>query len=403
MTFFSRLKSYFNAPQQTKVIYTPYPFASIPGMVDPQLIASVFTNWRILSETLSKLPIDIYKPDGSGGREVYTAHPLYDMLHYNPNNYQTQYQLFNGAELKRNQHGNSFVWIHRNPMTGRAETLEQLFNIDGYKIMNGNLYYSRVNISPGEPEIIPAEDILHFKYIANDGIWGMNPIESLRLQINPLGKSFKTLDKFYENSAMTGRALKSQVGTHNTQGMQEATDKFNEKYGGYIEAGKLVPLPPNTEIQELSLNIKDAEFITSNLFSEKQIYNLYGVPFIDENAKYSNIEQMLLHFKASTMGAIVRQYRQELEFKLLSLGERKQNITIEFNINAMLESDTKSRIEYLTNLWKISVLSGNQIADIENLPSFTGGDLRWVQSNNFKSLDQIQVEYNAIEETQRKK
>ena len=124
MALFDYIRRVFT--RETKIIYTPYNTAQFPGTVDPQLIASVFTNWRILSETLSKLPIDIYRPDGSGGREIFTAHPLYDMLHYNPNNYQTQFQLFNGIELKRNQNGNSFVWIHRNLMSGRAETLEQI-------------------------------------------------------------------------------------------------------------------------------------------------------------------------------------------------------------------------------------------------------------------------------------
>lgn len=354
-------------------------------------ISTVYSCIKILSETLSRMPLNVYKDDGEG-RIVNKEHYLYPILHYQPNNWTNQQTFFAVLEYWRSLKGNSFARIYRD---GKGQVTSLVLippsRVIKYAITNGELYYTIVNDNDKE-EVINASEILHFKGLTKDGIWGISNLEALRLNMSSTYSGLQTIDAFYKNSAMTPKALKSSVSGANQKAMIEALEEFNRKYAGASKAGTMATLPPNTEIVDLGMNFADVMFIELMKFNTTQIGAIYGVPSwqlgILEQTKFASVETSALEFKSTTLSSIGRAYRQEMESKLLSIDERLNGDSIEFNWNALVELDAKTRIENLRTLQNMGVVTPNDVCRLEGFPTYEGGSSHYMPGN-FLTVDKI--------------
>ena len=371
-----------------------------------ETISSVYTSCKILAEDVGSFPVNLYQNDSKGeydeeGKKVTLRDDLrYQLLHYNPNTYTTSNTFFSTLEYIRNVKGNSFAKIDRDNngfITGFRIIPPAC--ITTYKIVNDQLFYLYQKDTETEPVWLDSMEVLHFRSLSNDGVWGMNPIEKLRLNLSTTYKAFTTIDKFYDNNATSPKALKTTIPEGiNPKDWQAKVVDFTEKYGGFKNAGKIISLPPFTELQDITLSFADAEFINTIRFNADQIAALYKVPphmlgnF--ESSKFSNLESLQLSYKINTIRPILRMYRQELEFKTLTSTERLNGMSIEFNTNSLVETDSKTRIANYKDLFGMGVITPNQMANIEGFPAYEGGD------NHFMLTQLMSVEnYNKKAQT----
>lgn len=355
---------------------------------DAEKVATAVTCIKVLGDTLSRLPVKVFQatPDGN---QVDKSDYRYDLLNYSPDGIVTSNNFFGTLEYNRNLKGNSFARIFRDKLSGKVISIRYLPNnlVAGYKIVKDQLFYNIYEEKDGKniEKVIPASDILHFKMISKNGIWGINPIEAQRLNLSTLYKSKNTIDKYYENNAFSPLALKSTIPDAQYQKIfNEAMTKFKHKNVGADNAGSVIQLPPYTELQQLSLDPVDQKFIESSKFDTSQIAAFYGVPpdmvGVWEYSKFSNVEQSQLNFKVNTLAAILRMYRQELEMKLLTTKERQGGKSIEFVTQALLETDINTRLNYYKSMMDLGVITPNQVALLEGLPTFEGGDKHYKSS-----------------------
>jgi HK97 family phage portal protein len=356
---------------------------------DAEKIATAVTCIKVLGDTLSRLPINVYQTSDAGNvvdKEDYR----YDLLHFSPDGMMTSNVLFGALEYQRNLKGNAFARIYRDKLTGRAKSLEFIpsNSVGGYKKVRGQLFYIvyEKNTKGDTKEIVVnGNDMLHFKMITKNGYWGINPIEAQRLNLSTLYKGKNTVDSFYENNAFSPMALKSQIPDAQFQKQfGEAMKSFKSNNVGPANAGEVIKLPPFTEIQQLSLDPVDSKFIESMKFDSAQIASFYGVPVemigIWEHSKFSNVEQNQINFRTNTMSAILRMYRSELEMKLLTTQERKTGKSIEFVTQALMETDVATRSDYYKTMFDLGVMTQNQIALLEGMPTFKDGDKHYMSS-----------------------
>ena len=361
-------------------------------------ISTVYTCIKTLSDTISRMPLNVYVED-ENGMKVDKADYRYSLLHYNPNNYTSSQTFFASLEYWRNLKGNSFARIWRNNR-GEAISFELLkpSQVVGHHIHNNELYY-KVNDNNDKEIILPASEILHFTGLTRDGIWGINPIESLRLNVSTTWQGLNTIDSFYRNNLSSPKAIKSTVSGANQKAMQDAVKDLSVKYAGSTQAGQILVLPPNTDIVDMQLNFTDAEFINTLKFNATQIAALYGVPAslvgILEATKFNNVELMMNEFKAMSLTAIARMYRQELEFKLLTTEERLNGKSIEFNLMALVEADSIARYDNYSKAINAGWMAPNYAAKKEGLPTFEGGDKHFRPLNYTTSEDA--ADDNAIQ------
>ena len=383
---FNLLSWFSKTAKYVTVIHPNFDFSSDVNRsfnIDNDLIASVFTCEKILAETLSKLPLEIYQSNEDLGKIKQKNHSLYRILHNYPNQYSTSTSFFSTLEKHRNHYGNAFAKIIRNRV-GKVQSLEIVHPkyITGYKLHKGNLYFY---FDDGEnQEVINNENILHFKFLSEDGLFGLNPLQVLYSELDNIFQGKTVLNKAYRNNMNTERVIETPSLNMNTANAKASLDELRKEHSGAANTGKTPVLPAGFKMISLpKVSMQDAQILESINYSKKDIAALYGVPnsmLGMDGQSYNSIEQMTLNFKTNTLQYIARIYRQELERKLLSDAELNQGITIEFNLSALVETDMKTRIEYLSKLFQMGVLPQNEIARIEGFPTIEGGDYTWMQS-----------------------
>jgi HK97 family phage portal protein len=369
-------------------------------------IATVHTCVKILAETMGRLPLGVMIEDPAKGKLKDKDHYLYDLLHYNPNPWTTSQVFISTLETIRNYKGNSYAYIHRsNGEVGRPEmfTLIDPSRVVGHVIQNNQLFYRITDKDDREKiETVNSQNVLHFKHVSRDGIYGINPIEALRLNLSTTWEGLNTINEFYVNNGVNPKALKSTVSGANQKAIMEALDTLKKQMRGSKNAGEIIPLPPNTEIQELSMNAIDAVFLTMIESNARQISALYGLNPVmtgdTSSSKYNSIEASQIALKVNTISSIARMYRQEFEYKCLTTDDRRKNgNSIEFNLMALVETDHRTRLEGYRILSNIGAITPNKVAILEGLETYPGGDDHYIQTN-MMSVEQ----YNANKKKQQK-
>lgn len=361
---------------------------------DNEAVSTLYTVRKILSENMSKLPIEVYR-DGGNGREKAKDLNLYYKLHYQPSSYLNKKTFFSTLEFHRNTFGNAFALINRNGR-GDIENFEIIHpaRLIDYDIIDGILYY-KFKSRDGEEELDPinASDVLHFKGVSRDGVIGLNPLQALKLELTSQFESMVTVAEDYKNGLNQTMVLQDKgLYGKNPEAKQQAAAMVQD-YGKSHLAGRVVPTPPGYELAELKKRtLADSEFISMMKMTGSAIASLYGVPphlvGIYEASKFNNVEQLQLNFVSNTISSIASEYKEELESKLLTREQRTSGVTIEFDLKALLASDINAKTDYYRTLFNVGVLSPNQIADMEGLPRFKGGDNRFLNQASL-SLEQF--------------
>jgi HK97 family phage portal protein len=367
----------------------------------PEAVSVTNTCVKILAETLGRLPLEIYTTEEGRGKLKDKKFYLYDILHTQPNPWTNANMFYQALEYHRSFRGNSFALIHRNEGTGRVDMLEVLDprRVIGYKLEGTELYYL-VRSKDGKKEnSVNSVNMLHFRMQTDDGIWGINPILSLKLNMSSLQKGSQTMDAFYQNNAFSPKALKQVVATQNTTYLNEALKDFEKQYAGATKAGKVIKLPPNTELQDLAIDFQTAQIIESMKLNGQQIAAHYGVPIFMATgdytqSKFNSIEAMQIGFKIHTLAPITRMYKAELEMKLLTEKDRAKSREIEFNLNSMVEPDTKTKTDYYKGLAYIGAITPQQVAILEGFPASDIQDIHMVQTN-MMGLEQYRAKSKA--------
>ncbi|MCE5346806.1 MAG: phage portal protein [Bacteroidales bacterium] len=357
---------------------------SIPNYYDDSMfnnISTVYICAKILANTLSRLPINVYKSENRF-KSIDIEDPRHFLLHHQPNDILDSFHFWNYLELQRCLTGNSFAYIHRQ-FGGMPTSLEIIPNswVTGYKKIYNNVFYN-INYNYTREITVEAKDLLHFRDITKDTIWGISPVQILKMNASVSYKALSTVNNVYDNDARSTKILKPSVinkSIGDKAKYEELIKKVTETVSGYDKAGGWITLPSNMDLQEVQMNVNDALFLATVKFSAGQIASFYGIPpnlvGLFEQSKFNNVEQMQLNFTSETFAAIAKMYRRELEKKLLYKDEILGGKSIEFNLRAMVETDHKTRTDILLNEVKGGVRTINEYRREEDLPSVEGGDV----------------------------
>jgi HK97 family phage portal protein len=130
---------------------------------------------RILAETISSLPLRVMQRTENGGSVPATGIPLYKVLSFAPNEWQTKFEFFEQMVMNLTLWGNSYSLI-RSGRYGAVSALDNLHpsRMEVERLENGRLRYSYTNPETGRLERYTQDQIMHIRWTAEpDGIKGM--------------------------------------------------------------------------------------------------------------------------------------------------------------------------------------------------------------------------------------
>jgi len=361
-------------------------------------MTAVYSCVRILAETLAGLPLHVYKYNDSGGKEKYLQHPLYKLLHDEPNPEMTSFTFRETLMSHLLLWGNAYAQIIRNAR-GEVIALYPLMpnkmTVDRDK--NGRLFYLYQRNIEDAPTLgkdtlvyLDPSDVLHIPGLGFDGLVGYSPIAMAK---NAIGLAMATEEygaKFFANGAAPGGVLEH-PGT--IKDPQKVKDSWNAAYQGSTNSHRVAVLEEGMKYQQIGIPPEQAQFLETRKFQINEIARIFRIPphmLADlEKSSFSNIEQQSLEFVKYTLDPWVVRWEQTMCRSLLMESE-KPTVFIKFNVDGLLRGDYASRMSGYATARQNGWMSANDIRELENLdriPVELGGDLYLINGAMTKLQD----------------
>lgn len=361
-------------------------------------MTAVYSCVRILSEAVAGLPLQLYRYNDNGGRERALDHPLYRLLHDEPNPEMTSFVFRETLMSHLLLWGNAYAQIVRN---GRGDVLG-LYPLMPNKMKvdrdnKGNLYYeySRTSedsntLGKQQKVILRPSDVLHIPGLGFDGLVGYSPIAMAK---NAIGLALATEEygaKFFANGAAPGGVLEHPGVVKDPQKIR---DSWNSAFQGSANAHKVVVLEENMKYQPIGISPEQAQFLETRKFQINEIARIFRVPphMVGdlEKSSFSNIEQQSLEFVKYTLDPWVVRWEQSMT-RVLLLDSEKPRYFIKFNLDGLLRGDYQSRMNGYAIGRQNGWMSANDIRELENLdliPDEEGGNLYLINGAMTKLAD----------------
>lgn len=391
MKFTKRMKSAFKmvfnkSDREWVELNNLYKFLGINPEEDERVLSETtyFACMKVLSEAIGKLPLKLLMYNDKNGVETARKHPYFNILHSRPNPYMTASTFWSTVEYNRNHYGNAYVWIQGAGKDMRlwilpSNDVEVWY--DDAKILadNPDIYYRYS--SGGKNYQFGSEEILHFKSSNSlDGIVGVSVQDQLKLTIGGAVKSQKMLNRMYE-SGFTAKAVLQYTGNLNDENVKSFV-KGIEKYakGGLSDEDikNIIPIPIGSQLTPLNVKLADNQFIEVKQYTALQIASAFGIkPYqIGDYTKssYASAEAQQLSFYVDTLLYIIKQYEEELSYKLLSSDEVANGYHFKFNVAVILRADLQTQINTLSTAVSNFIYTPNEARAKLDLEAKPGGD-----------------------------
>lgn len=360
-------------------------------------MTAVYSCVRILAEAIAGLPLHLYHYTDAGGKEKAFDHPLYFLLHDEPNPEMTSFVFRETLMTHLLLWGNAYAQIIRN---GKGEVIA-LYPLMPNRMTvdrdeRGQLYYTynRSNdeapTMKGSSVVLKPSDVLHIPGLGFDGLVGYSPIAMAK---NSIGMAIACEEygaKFFANGATPGGILEH-PGT--VKDPAKVRESWNTAFGGSSNSNKVAVLEEGMKYTPISISPEQAQFLETRKFQIDEIARIFRIPphMIGdlEKSSFSNIEQQSLEFVKYTLDPWVSRWEQSMIRSLLTSNDKKEYF-IKFNVDGLLRGDYQSRMNGYAIGRQNGWMSANDIRELENLdliPAEQGGDLYLINGNMTKLED----------------
>ena len=354
-------------------------------------MTAVYSCVRILAEAVAGLPLHLYRYKEDGGKEKALDHPLYLLLHDEPNPEMSSFVFRETLMTHLLLWGNAYAQIIRN---GKGEVIALYPLMPNRMVVDrdihGQLYYQYTRSTEEAPTMkgvtvnLPPSDVLHIPGLGFDGLVGYSPIAMAK---NAIGMAIACEEygaKFFANGAAPGGVLEHPGTIKDPQRVRES---WQSTFGGSGNSNKIAVLEEGMKYTPIGISPEQAQFLETRKFQINEIARIFRVPphMVGdlEKSSFSNIEQQSLEFVKYTLEPWLVRWEQSIQRILLS-PEEKKSYFAKFNVEGLLRGDYASRMSGYATARQNGWMSANDIRELENLdriPTEDGGDLYLINGN----------------------
>ena len=354
-------------------------------------MTAVYSCVRILAEAVAGLPLHLYRYKEDGGKEKALDHPLYLLLHDEPNPEMSSFVFRETLMTHLLLWGNAYAQIIRN---GKGEVIALYPLMPNRMVVDrdihGQLYYQYTCSTEEAPTMkgvtvnLPPSDVLHIPGLGFDGLVGYSPIAMAK---NAIGMAIACEEygaKFFANGAAPGGVLEHPGTIKDPQRVRES---WQSTFGGSGNSNKIAVLEEGMKYTPIGISPEQAQFLETRKFQINEIARIFRVPphMVGdlEKSSFSNIEQQSLEFVKYTLEPWLVRWEQSIQRTLFSPEEKKRYFA-KFNVEGLLRGDYASRMSGYATARQNGWMSANDIRELENLdriPTEDGGDLYLINGN----------------------
>lgn len=333
--------------------------------------APAFACVKVLSEAVAQLPLHLYVRTAEGGKERATAHPIYDLLADQPNEWTSSYEFRAQmmSSLLRYDHG-AFAWIGR--VAGR---IEELVHIPSSAVVVETDAYTRepvykITDKNGRQRTYDRTEILHLRH--PDGV---SPLTAAKEAIAVAVVMERHAQKLFGKGARPSGVLTLPKGM-SPAALKRAAASWNKAHSGEGGGGTAI-MEDGTTWAQLQFSSVDSQFLELRREQVIEISRPFRIPppLLQDlgRATWSNTEELGRQFLSMALLPWLKLWEGAIRRSLLSADDRKTHYA-EFMIDDLVRADLAARMEAYAKAITNGILNPNEARAMENRAPYAGGE-----------------------------
>jgi HK97 family phage portal protein len=336
---------------------------------------------RILAETVAVLPLKVWRRLPSGGKEAATDHPLYDVLHLNPNEEYTSFEWRERMMIDCCGWGNSYNQV----LYDGKMNVREVWPLEASRMSvtrpdpAGPKVYSYRR--PGQSDrIFDPEEILHISLLG-DGLKGQSLLNLCREAVGLTLTAEEFVAAFFRNDASPRLVFETDqpLGKDKTAEMRAS---WEERHQGAKRAHRAAWLWGGMKARLLEADLSKLGLIEIRKFQLEEIARILRVPLhlmqSLDRATNNNIEHQGIDFVVHAIMPWLVRIEQRISKTLFGPRESSTYFA-EFNADGLLRGDFVSRTTGYSRMIASAMLKPNEGRALENLNPEPGGDELFIQ------------------------
>ena len=355
--------------------------------ITPDLALRLSTAWagvHLIANSIGQLPMTVYQRMARGRREA-TEHPLYDLLHTQPNPSMsagafkamlTAHALLRGDGLAEIVPGPRGPVDQLRPI--HPDRVREIQRLPDYSLR----YVIRPENGVGPDRVLFDDQVFHLRGLSLDGMTGVSfvryGVESLGLARAAEGYA----GRVYRNDA-TPRGVLKYSGKLQENAAKRLKTSWEDAHTG-INQHRVALLEEGVEFQAVAMNPEDAQLLASREYQDVDIARWLGVPLFllqimtKSTSWGSGIEQIWDVFIATGLGWWATQWEQAVAKDLIAA---PQKYYVNINLTALIKGDIEKRYAAYNTGITAGFLTRNEAREREDLNPLDGLDEPLTQLN----------------------
>lgn len=358
------------------------------GLLSENTVLSISAVWacvRLLAETMSTLPIFVYKTNADGSRDIDKKHFAYPLLHSSPNADMTAQSFIEAYVVSAILNGKGYSKKNFAADGKRVISLDFIpfSKCSPTKQIDGSFKY-RVVYTNGKADVLLEDQMFNMTGFSTDGRTGLSAVKYGARVFNMARQSDSIAGTFFEKGMFKTVGFKL-PGILKKDQRKEIKEDFRKEMAGAMNVGSPFILEGGMEAMELGINPVDMQLLESRAYSVEEICRWFRVPpiMIGHSEKTSSwptsTEAQGMLFLTYALRPWLTRFEQAAAKNLL--GADRADHIVEFAIEGLLRADSTTRKDFYASALQNGWMNRATVAKLENLPIPPGGDIYTVQSN----------------------
>lgn len=345
------------------------------AVANAEQLSPVAAAHRILTDSMSVLPIALRRKAGGERQELDTRPDLDYVLHCRMNDAMSPAM---GKKILMSQafwHGLGAAYIERDAL-GRVTGLYPL-QTAGYQYMRdrdtGQSWYA-FTVDDMTRKFQPGDLLLCF-FETYDGKHGRGMLDLARETVATDRAAQKYLRKFYAGGGALSGVL--EIESDATPQTREKVRKAFQSYASDMDSVyKMAVVDKGMKYTPIGISQSDAQFIESRGFSVAEVARFTGIPeFMLQSGKqsYNSNEQQQLVFVTNALVPHVTMWEQEWAYKLYTDKELRDGCYMRFNVSALMRGDDATRSKFYQTMVYSGIYNLDECRALEEMNPMPDG------------------------------
>lgn len=323
---------------------------------------------RLIAQGLAQPSLKIIKIDSKGGRSDATDHPLYEVLAFEPNGFQTAYDFKQQLGVHLGLTNEAFV---RKVMSGASVAALQPIDPKAMTVNyrnNGTISYKIA----GDSRLYTQDEIWHLRGLSWNGYEGLSAVKYAAEGIGLAKATERYGSKLFTNGARLGGVV-SLAGKPTVAQLDSAAVAWNAKYAGIENAHRTAFIGADAAtFTPLTSSANDAQWTDSRRYQVEEICRAFGIRpsmVMQTGAtSYASVEQEFLAHVKFSLTPWHTMFEQSAAKALLTPQERAAGYRIKLNTESLLRGSVEERMSKISTLMDRGVMSVNEARALEDMP-----------------------------------